>query len=292
MTIETSSGAAVVDPGARDSSSYVDWPAIFGGIVLASGISLILLTFGSAVGLSFVGFQAREGAPGWLIGIGAGLWLLWVQISAFMAGGYLTGRLRRRHFDTTDDETDVRDGAHGVLVWAGGTLVAAILAFSGVGAVVSAAGTAAAGAAQAATALVDEGLDPNAYFIDTLFRDGQPADADAARGEATRILGQAALGGGAVPEADRTYLANLVAANTALTQEEAEARVVQVLANVDAARAQAVEAARVARNTTVISAFLLAATLLVSAIGAFWAAQKGGHHRDKNTVLTNVFRRF
>ena len=32
--------------------------------------------------------------------------------------------------------------------------------------------------------------------------------------------------------------------------------------------------------------------VLVSAIGAFWAAQKGGNHRDNNSVFANVFRRF
>jgi hypothetical protein len=34
-----------------------------------------------------------------------------------------------------------------------------------------------------------------------------------------------------------------------------------------------------------------AATLLVSAVGAFWAAQMGGNHRDNGTAFANVFRR-
>jgi hypothetical protein len=83
-----------------------------------------------------------------------------------------------------------------------------------------------------------------------------------------------------------------VAANTGLTPEEAQARVDQTIANVEAARQKALEAARIARNTAIIGAFLLAASLLVSAIGAFWAAQKGGNHRDENTVFAGVFKRF
>ena len=65
-----------------------------------------------------------------------------------------------------------------------------------------------------------------------------------------------------------------------------------MIANVEAARQEAIEAARIARNTAIVGAFLLAASLLISAIGAYWAAQKGGNHRDKNTVFADVFRRF
>lgn len=43
------------------------------------------------------------------------------------------------------------------------------------------------------------------------------------------------------------------------------------------------------RRTIVI---VLAVSLLISAIGAFWVAQKGGNHRDNNTVFADVFCRF
>ena len=43
--------------GQQEHHSYVDWAAIIGGIVLASAISLVLLAFGSAVGLSFTNFR-------------------------------------------------------------------------------------------------------------------------------------------------------------------------------------------------------------------------------------------
>jgi hypothetical protein len=56
MSIETPSGIAVVQTpsSGRDASSYVDWPAIFAGIVFASAISLVLISFGSSIGLNFV----------------------------------------------------------------------------------------------------------------------------------------------------------------------------------------------------------------------------------------------
>ena len=131
MTIDAPAGVAVVETSAnQDNSSYVDWPAIIAGIVLASALSILMLAFGSAVGLSFTNFNARpDVSPIWLA-IAAASWLLWVQISSFMAGGYLTGRLRKRHNDATEDEVDVRDGAHGLLVWAGALILGAVLAAS------------------------------------------------------------------------------------------------------------------------------------------------------------------
>lgn len=297
MSIETPSGVAVVSSAGsdRESASYVDWAAIFAGVIFAAAISFVLITFGSAVGLNFLDFNSREGAPAILVGIAAASWFLWVQISSFMAGGYLAGRLRRRHFDSTEDESDVRDGAHGLLVWAGALIVGAVLAAGGVGAVANAVGSAVATTTTAASNVADgaaDVADPNAYFIDTLFRSETPSDPGAARDQAGRIFAQAALGDGSVSTDDRIYLANVVAANTGLTPDEANARVDQVIANVETARQEAVEAARIARNTAIIAAFLLAASSLVSAIGAYWAAQKGGNHRDKNTAFVDVFRRF
>ncbi|SFV36145.1 hypothetical protein SAMN05216456_2350 [Devosia crocina] len=298
MSMVQPTEVAVVDASsAREGSSYVDWSAIIAGVIFASAISLLFIAFGSAVGLNFVDFNSREGAPGILIGVAAASWFLWVQVSSLMAGGYLTGRLRRRHFDATEDESDMRDGAHGLIVWAGATVLGAVIALGGIGAAASTAGAALSTATTAASNVAEgaaDSMDPNAYFTDMLFRTNQPAtaDSDASRAEAGRIFAQAALGDGTVPEADRTYLASVVAANTGLTPEESASRVDQVIVAVEDARQQALEAARIARNTAIIAAFLIAATTLVSAIGAFWAAQKGGNHRDKNTVMTDVFRRF
>jgi hypothetical protein len=297
MSIDAPAGVAIIESEStdRDQSSYVDWPAIFAGIALATAISLVLLSFGSAVGLNFLDFGYGTDANPLIIGIVAASWFLWVQISSFMAGGYLTGRLRRRHFDANEDESDLRDGAHGLLVWAGAAILGSIIAIGGIGAAVSTAGNVAATATTAASNVAEgsaEAMDPNAYFIDTMFRSTQPVEAGQARAEAGRIFAQAALGDGVVADADRTYLASVVAANTGLAPAEAETRVDQAITSVEAARQEAIEAARIARNTAIIAAFLLAASLLISAIGAFWAAQKGGNHRDTNSVFADVFRRF
>ena len=190
MTMSSDADVTIVENVEADAGSYVDWSAIIAGIVLASGISLVLLTFGSAIGLSFADFRGREGASMIWIGIAAASWLLWVQISSFMAGGYLTGRLRKRHRDATEHEVDVRDGAHGLLVWGGALIVGALIAAGGIGAVANAVGSAAATLTNAASNVADDAaaaIDPNAYFVDVLFRPeaaaGEPAAAEATAAE-------------------------------------------------------------------------------------------------------------
>jgi hypothetical protein len=285
--------------GTEEHHSYVDWPAVIAGIVLASAIALVLLTFGSAIGLSFADFQAGpdDANPVW-VAIAAASWLLWVQISSFMAGGYLTGRMRRRFHDASEHESDIRDGSHGLLVWAGALVLGAIIAVGGLGAAVNAVGSAVSTATTAASNVADDaaesGMDPQAYFVDTLFRSPPGATPAAGslqdfRGEATRILGNGAVTG-SIPDADRAYLSQMVSANTGLSPEEADTRVNEVLASVDQARADAAAAAEEARKWTVLGAFLTAAAFLVSAAGAYWAAMKGGNHRDKQTVIAGFGR--
>lgn len=298
-------GAA--NAGARqEHHSYVDWPAVIAGIVLASAISVLFLAFGSAVGLSFTNFHTFTGVSPIWVGIAAASWLLWVQISSFMAGGYLTGRMRRRFHDASEHESDVRDGAHGLLVWAGALVVGALIAAGGLGAIAGAVGsaastltTAASNVAQGAAANpgAANAIDPQAYFVDQLFRlpagatPPQNANGADTRAEAGRILAQGALSG-SVSADDKAYLGQLVATDTGLTQDQANARVDQVLKAVDDAKAKAADAAETARKTAVVAAFLTAASLLISAVGAYWAAMKGGRHRDEGTEFAGVFGRF
>ena len=294
---DTSQVDVVAVPEAADTTSFIDWPAIIGGIVLASAISVVLLAFGSAIGLGFVNFRAgAEIMPVW-VAIAAASWLLWVQVSSFMAGAYLTGRLRRRHHTGTEHESDVRDGAHGLLVWAGAVIVGVVIAAGGVSAVASTVGAPAATVTDAAATVADDAAaGPDAYFVDTLFRPdatatAPAADTSAARAEAGRIVAQGAVAG-SVSDADRTYLGELVARTTGLAPDQATARVNEVMTAIDTARAEAAKLAEAARRTGVLAAFLTAASLLVSAAGAFWAAQQGGNHRDQGTVHNALFRRF
>ena len=63
--------------------------------VVATAISLVLFAFGAALGLGMV--SPEDGSvPGRWLAIAAGLWFVCVVVAANVAGGYLTGRMRRR----------------------------------------------------------------------------------------------------------------------------------------------------------------------------------------------------
>ncbi len=272
---------------ASDEKSYVDWPAIFAGTVLSAAISLVLLTFGSAIGLSLTSAYEGTGISLTAFAIAAALWLVWVQVSGFIAGGYLTGRMRRRNYDATEEESDVRDGAHGLAVWGLGVLIGAVIAFSGVTAAVSAATTAASGVAAAAVGSADEVAEQGNVIVDRLLRGGgasaQSSPADQ-RAEVSRIL-LSSVGEGALATDDRQYLVDVVAARAGIPAEEAGQRVDQLFAQAQQAEADARAAADRARQISVLAAFITAASLLIGAVGAYFGAVLGGNHRDKRVIV-------
>ena len=268
-----------------DDRPYVDWAAVFAGAVVAASLSLVLASFGSAIGLGITSPLPGEGVSFFWFAIAAGLWLLWVQVSSYMAGGYLAGRLRRRVDGATADEVDLRDGSHGLMVWAVGTLVGAVMLAGGI---MGTAQTAGPAAGAAAATVAEEGSDPfTGYLTDTLFRADQPATSQAAqrtREEVGRIIAQS-VADGELADADRAHIVQVVAGQTGVDPEVVEARVADAEQRIVAMHDEALEAAEDARRIGVLAAFLVAASLLVSAAGAYFAAAVGGRHRDEGTII-------
>lgn len=266
--------------GGPNAVPHIDWGAVIGGAIFAAAISFVLLTFGSAIGLSVASPYHGSGVS--LVGfaIGATLWFIWVEVSSFMAGGYLTGRMRRRALDATPHESDVRDGMHGLLVWSLGTLLGAFLAIAGVS------GVASSVSSVAATANGNAQTPAMQIMAAKLFRsdkpDAQPVNPQVTANAAMLIADS--VGNREMSADDRTYLANEIARDTGITPEQAQQRV-------DAVIADAKAAADAARKTALILGFLTAATLLVSAAGAFYAAGLGGTHRDEGTEFLEWFPR-
>lgn len=275
-------GVAAAVPAATHDGSYIDWPAIIAGAVVASAISFVLFTFGSGIGLSMTSVEADEGVSLQWLTIAAGIWFVWVTISSFSAGGYLAGRMRRRFGDATEDESDTRDGAHGVIVWATGAVFGVLLAAAGLGGALGVTASATGAAAGGAAEMIAENGD---YFADRILR-GADISAET-RDEVTTILARSVAEGEVAPD-DRDYLVQLAANQTGTEPAQVEARVDAVLADMEAAREAAVQAADTARMVGVITAFVIAATMLVAAGAAYFAAVLGGQHRDESTP----FRRF
>lgn len=262
------------------SRSGVSWAAIFAGAAAAASLSLILVVLGAGLGFAATSPWANEGASAKALGISTIIWLLLTQILASGLGGYIAGRLRVKWANLHGDEVYFRDTAHGFLSWAVATLVAAMLIVGTVGGLAGAGVQAGATAVGAAASMAPK-PDPNGYFVDSLFRsDGlAPVSDDAANGVAARIIARSVTEG-TLAEGDRTYLAQLVAQRTRLSQAEAEARVDQVFAQVEQAKVQAKQAADTAAKVAAWTALWTFVALLCGAFFASLAALYGGRQRD------------
>ncbi|MBA3494373.1 MAG: hypothetical protein H0T87_09730 [Gammaproteobacteria bacterium] len=275
----------VIGSSALGIPAYVDWPAILAGALLSAAFAFVLVTFGSAIGLSVASPYSGEGWSRTGFIIATGLWTLWVIVSSLMAGGYLAGRMRRRIADVTDHEVEVRDGAHGLVVWALATLFGAYLATS------AALGVAKAGAEVAGTVTAEVApkamakVDPLSLTADRLLRSNQSVSSE----EIGRVLA-ANVDSDALPSADRQYLVDVVASRAGLPQEEAATRVDEAFAAARRLSEEAKAAAEAARKLGILVAFLTAASLLAGAAGAWWAATIGGHHRDERTDFSRLTR--
>jgi len=114
-------------------ASNIEWGAVFAGAAIATAFGLILATFGAGLGLTVTSPFEGEGMSPMAFAIAAGLYLLWVQLMSFYLGGYVTARLRVRMGGLSEHEVDVRDGLHGLVMWAIGVIAASVIAVAGIG---------------------------------------------------------------------------------------------------------------------------------------------------------------
>jgi len=277
---------------------FVEWGAVFAGAVTAAALSFVFLTFGTAIGLTTVSPWPNSGVSAKTAASLAVFWTLAQQIGAFMIGGYIAGRLRARWAEANEDETEFRDGLHGALVWSVGIAFGALLLFATAGA---AARTGVDAISKAATAATNN-ADTIAYYADALMRPAaRPANAQGGQGAATparveplsqetraeigRIVARS-VAAGSLADNDRSYLATLAAQRTGLPQTEAERRVNETIT--EATRATR-EAADKARRAAVLAGLVTAISLMASLGAAWWAAQKGGNHRDQRVPARFAF---
>ncbi len=253
--------------GVINPTHYVDWGAIFAGVFISLAISTVFLAFGSALGLSSTSLQSGSTMPGKGMIIAGALWLLWVQISSFLGGGYVTGRMRRTIGDAAAHEVEIRDGMHGLIVWGVNITIGAALASW----LILAAGSGTVNMASKSDAL--------AYSVDRLVRSDtvQPGvnsdQVSNAKAEMARVLAKS-IGIGTTDEADKTYLVRQISAQTGLPEADAQKRLDDEI--------QAIKAkAETARRYAILVAFLTAASFLVSGVAAWWSATTGGKHRNE-----------
>ena len=276
------SGLAETSVHNEAHSSGVSWAAVIGGAFVAAALSLILLALGTGLGFSSVSPWSNAGASTTTIGMAAVMWLILMQIISSSMGGYLAGRLRTKWANIHTDEVYFRDTAHGFLAWAVALVITAAFLASAATSMVGDTVSSPAREAGTATRVQPDGqeINPNAYFVDMLFRsDSAKPDSNGAsvRGEAGRILANA-LRQREIPVSDKSYLTQLVAARTGLTQPDADKRVSEVFG----AALQAADSARKVVAHSLLWAFL---ALLIGAFCASLGATIGGRQRDHVVVI-------
>jgi hypothetical protein len=293
-------GAAPISSSAvsTDGASFVEWGAVLAGAALAAAISFVLLSFGAGIGLSATSPWPNSGASAKVIASVAIFWAMAQQIGAFMVGGYIAGRMRSRWHEA-GHEVEFRDGLHGGLVWAVGVIIGAALFLSAAGSVAKIGTEIAGGAtafastasndpmdavldamirpitvAQASSAAGPAGAAPPAASAATAPRARAAMSSNESRAEMARVL-SSSVANGTLTTQNRVYLAQVVSQQAGISQQEAERRVDEAF---NAARV----AADKARRAGILTAFVTAASLVLSLGAAWWAALKGGHHRDNS----------
>jgi hypothetical protein len=284
MEVVTVPNATLVDV----QTSGVSWASIAAGAVAAAALTLMLVAFGTALGLSAISPWADSGVSATTFKVGSGIYLCVVAVMASSVGGYLAARLRTKWTGLHTNEVFFRDTAHGFIAWAFATVLSATVLGAAATHIVN-------GVAQgvgAAAPQMAQNTGPAEIYVDRLFRvdpatqpaagtapvtAAQPAsgNADAMRSEILRLWTSSFRDRRDLAADDRTYVARLVAARTGLSQAEAEKRVNDVVTEAKAAADRA-------RREAAQLAFWLTASLLLGAFAASLAAVEGGQLRDGN----------
>jgi hypothetical protein len=272
----------------------VCWAAVAAGAVGAAALALLLIAFGAGLGLSAVSPWSDSGVSASTFKTGTGIYLVIVAVMSSAVGGYLAARLRTKWVGVHTHEVFFRDTAHGFLAWAFATLLSATALSSATAYLANGTAAAVGGAALQTTGSVN----PADLYVDKLFRTNtavQPAPASSpnsatlnnanpnqSRAEVVRLWASDFHETYNLSAADKTYVAQVVAARTGLSQPDADKRVDDVIA-------EAKTAADNARKDAAKLSFWLTAAMLFGAFAASLAAVEGGSLRDgtwNDRVLT------
>ena len=262
------------------ANTGVSWDAVAAGAVAAAAFTVLLVAFGAGLGFSAISPWSDSGLSAAGFRTATGIYLVLISIMASALGGYLAARLRTRFVGLHANEVFFRDSAHGFIAWA----FATVLTATALGAALT---HIANGAAAGLTTAGPQSANPQAVYVDKLFRSANPSAPAAATAVAPQNAPNAATPRAEVlrlwtasfaqhqdlaPD-DRAYVARLVAAQTGLSQDDAQKRVDQVVTEEKSALDQA-------RRGAAKLSFWLTAALLFGAFAASLAAVEGGMLRD------------
>jgi hypothetical protein len=320
--VQISTGPAMTEAAAREKPAQAqvqpatatppaDWGAIAAGTAVSCAVVFIMAFFSAGIGLSLSSAYSGENPLQHYLALA--LWLLWVSVSSFALGGYVSGRLRARSLAVDPEEAEMRDGMHGLAAWGTAMIILAFASASSlyhvgkIGADLvsqSGAGGEAANPAdyQASRLLRGDGTLSTAAVQAPAHRGG----AAAAQGPGGFASGQAAIGqdaasreavkdafrktyaSGEMPPADHSYVVNVISGQTGIGAQEAARRVDAATQELKSDHDKAKQLEEKARKIGVLLSFISAAAMLIGAGAAFGGAALGGRHRDDGLHLRRV----
>jgi hypothetical protein len=263
----------------------VTWGAIFAGIVVALVIQILLNMLGLGIGLSTVGVNAADNPDAGSLSLAAAIWWIVAGIIAAFIGGLVAGRMSGRPLRSTA-------GWHGLITWAGTTLVVAWAVAASVGGLLGGAfnvlGTAVGGAGAAAgggAAALVQSSDPFASIRQDVQRATGVSDPKAAGAAVMNYLKSTTAENPGEAQAARTQAIDNIARAANITPEEANAHLTEWEAQYRQAEAKARQAAEVTRKAVAQASIYGFIALVLGGI-AGWIGGMVGTPMREVTIAT------
>ena len=270
----------------------ISWAAIFGGVILAVTVLLVLSLLGSGIGLSQVNVNAGTTPSAGSLGIGAGVWWIVSSCIALAFGGFVAAWLAgiEHRFDGV---------LHGLIAWGISMLVILYLlssaiggilggGFSALGSLTSAAGSGISNAAKPMAQAAGISPDMLQQQAQGYLQPNNPDPAtmspqDAQKDIATNLVTFAKGGSDAPAAKDR--IINVMAAQMHVSHDQAAKKFNDAQAKLQQTRDQAVQDAKNAADASAAAASkgafaafgMLLLGAICAAIGGMLAVQRRVH---------------
>lgn len=282
-----------VDAGSTASLYKVSWGAIFAGVAVGLSTQFLLNLLGVGIGAAVIDPDLYDNPDASTFSIAGGLWFVVAGLIASLVGSHIASRLSGRPSNSTG-------GYQGLTTWAVTTLVVLYLlttsvgaliggAFSGLSSIVSGVGSTAATAVTEAAPAFATATDPMAS-VEQQVRDASGGnEPEALRNAAVSAVEAALTGDQTKAEDARNRAADAIAKAQNIPVEQARVQVDQYMKtyndNVEAAKAQALEATQTATKAVSAGAILGFIVLLIGAI-AWFGGVFGTKHNLRATETT------
>ena len=270
----------------------ISWAAIFGGVILAVTVLLVLSLLGSGIGLSQVNVNAGTTPSAGSLGIGAGVWWIVSSCIALAFGGFVAAWLAgiEHRFDGV---------LHGLIAWGISMLLILYLlssaiggilggGFSALGSLTSAAGSGISNAAKPMAQAAGISPDMLQQQAQGYLQPNNPDPAtlspqDAQKDIATNLV-TFAKGGSDAPAAKERII-NVMAAQMHVSHDQAAKKFDDAQAKLQQTRDQAVQDAKNAADASAAAASkgafaafgMLLLGAICAAIGGMLAVQRRVH---------------